>query len=698
MKFARLMFVIWIFSIAGVVALMANQPQTQTAPLYAVNAQYANGVAPGYWATQLAVGGQSAATGLNVNLGPGTANCGSGSIVSYSGGTFALTANATNYIYLNTSASCVPAIKTSAFVAADIPIAVIVTGPSTITSITDDRTMFNVPGNSGGGSGPFPANAIFVGVGSSMMDDDLHVLSAAIQVVSTFAGSTMQVNTSAVSGLHVGDWVSMRFVTNFGTQPVGTGTTLFQVQTVQDVGPTNFTINIGSLGISACGSSCGNAYSAMSYNEYAKVANPGFPVGALNVAYECAPTTIHLLATNFTSLIANCVGSTSGKVPYVSITNWNNDAATCRTAAQIEGDLQTAWTDVHGINGKVAQQTATGANWPQNTLGCSTTAGQGIFDVQEQVETWMRAQACSVVEANAPTSTACWDIIEDIGPPLTNAGDTTLIAANTGFGPQGAALATSIGAAALLTNSGAALPRNSFWWRADTAALPAGANYIAYVYNPDSLLEFSIFNASYNRIFSVSSSGDANFDGVVDVDSMSGCPGGYAFCAGGTSTGIDHINWRMWANGFNVTGSSPSSGGVTWTGGSGDTSHCWNTAGGQTVCGGAATHGVTLPLSPNGVAASPSGLFQTAPFSYTITACNFTTTTSDGSTALVLNVKFNGTSILSGSSATISAGTSAGTVTSLTLSGSPSITAGQNFELDVTSGTSSWTGAVSCHS
>jgi len=118
----------------------------------------------------------------------------------------------------------------------------------------------------------------------------------------------------------------------------------------------------------------------------------------------------------------------------------------------------------------------------------------------------------------------------------------------------------------------------------------------------------------------------------------------------------------------------------------------------NTATGGTAAHGVVLPLSPNGVAASPSGLYQTAPYSYTIAACSFTTTTSDAATALVLNVTFNGTSILSGSSATIAAATSAGTVTSLTLGSSLTVTAGQNFELIVTSGTSSWTGAVSCHS
>ena len=61
-----------------------------------------------------------------------------------------MTASVTNYVYLNTASSCVPAVKTSAFAAADIPIAVVTASGSAITGITDDRTMFNAPSSSGG--------------------------------------------------------------------------------------------------------------------------------------------------------------------------------------------------------------------------------------------------------------------------------------------------------------------------------------------------------------------------------------------------------------------------------------------------------------------------------------------------------------------------------------------------------------------
>jgi hypothetical protein len=132
--FALLLF---LTSTAG-----AQQPQTQLAPISAVNAKYVNGVAPGYWAT--------AGGGLTLNLSAGTAFC-SGTIEPYAAGTLSMTASTTNYVYLNTSAGCVPAVKTTAFTSSDIPVATVVAGPSAIASITDDRTIFQQGSSSGGG-------------------------------------------------------------------------------------------------------------------------------------------------------------------------------------------------------------------------------------------------------------------------------------------------------------------------------------------------------------------------------------------------------------------------------------------------------------------------------------------------------------------------------------------------------------------
>jgi hypothetical protein len=102
---------IWLLLFFITVIASAQNPQTQTAPIYATNAKYANGVAPGYAPT--------AGTGLNLALGPGTANC-SGTIETYSGGTLALTSSTTNYVYLNTSASCAPIFQLQRLSPADL--------------------------------------------------------------------------------------------------------------------------------------------------------------------------------------------------------------------------------------------------------------------------------------------------------------------------------------------------------------------------------------------------------------------------------------------------------------------------------------------------------------------------------------------------------------------------------------------------
>lgn len=115
---------------------LAQQPQAPAGtPLYSVNAKYVNGMAPGYWPT--------AGTGLVLSLSTGTAYCGNPPApVSYPGGSLALTAGATNYVYLDPANNCSPAAGTSAFSAGQIPIAKVLTGASSITSITDIRTQF----------------------------------------------------------------------------------------------------------------------------------------------------------------------------------------------------------------------------------------------------------------------------------------------------------------------------------------------------------------------------------------------------------------------------------------------------------------------------------------------------------------------------------------------------------------------------
>lgn len=137
--------------ISAVYFTRGQQPQTSTAPIYAANAKYVNGVAPGYWATP--------GSGLVLNISAGTANC-SSAMVTYAGGTLTLTASATNYVYLNTASSCAVAFNTTGFTSQGIPIATVVTSGSAITSITDDRTMQSA---SGGGVSSLTGDHVLIG-------------------------------------------------------------------------------------------------------------------------------------------------------------------------------------------------------------------------------------------------------------------------------------------------------------------------------------------------------------------------------------------------------------------------------------------------------------------------------------------------------------------------------------------------------
>jgi hypothetical protein len=120
---------------SSLVAALAQQPQSSNAPVFSANAKYVQGVGPGYWPT--------AGTGLALNIAAGTAFCGNPpALVTYAGGTLTLTANATNYVFLDPVANCAPSANTSGFSPGQIPLAKAVAGASTITSVTDARTWF----------------------------------------------------------------------------------------------------------------------------------------------------------------------------------------------------------------------------------------------------------------------------------------------------------------------------------------------------------------------------------------------------------------------------------------------------------------------------------------------------------------------------------------------------------------------------
>lgn len=116
--------------------LLCQQAQAQSGqPIYAVNAKYVQGVAPGYWPT--------GAAGLTLNVASGTSFCGTPPVaVNYAGGTLTLTASATNYVYLDPAAACAPASNTTGFSAGAIPLAKVVTTTGAISTVTDLRSWF----------------------------------------------------------------------------------------------------------------------------------------------------------------------------------------------------------------------------------------------------------------------------------------------------------------------------------------------------------------------------------------------------------------------------------------------------------------------------------------------------------------------------------------------------------------------------
>jgi hypothetical protein len=81
-----------------------------------------------------------------LNLSAGTALCGNPPApVTYAGGTLTMMAAATNYVYLDPLASCAPTLNTSGFGVGQIPLAVVVTGASAITTVNDVRSWFSPP-------------------------------------------------------------------------------------------------------------------------------------------------------------------------------------------------------------------------------------------------------------------------------------------------------------------------------------------------------------------------------------------------------------------------------------------------------------------------------------------------------------------------------------------------------------------------
>lgn len=141
-KFAALFLLLFASTVWG------QQDQANYPPNFDANAYYIQGIAPGYR--------PSRGTGLTLNIAKGTANC-SGTRAAYAGSTLTMADNTTNYVYLDPTAACAPAVTTGSYPAGTLWIATVVTAsgvihPFSTTGIscpsapcsTDDRSWFAV--------------------------------------------------------------------------------------------------------------------------------------------------------------------------------------------------------------------------------------------------------------------------------------------------------------------------------------------------------------------------------------------------------------------------------------------------------------------------------------------------------------------------------------------------------------------------
>jgi Repeat of unknown function (DUF5907) len=135
----------------------AQQPTTTTS-MTKTNAQWVQGVGPGYWPT--------AGSGLSISVAAGTAFCG-GAIQTFAGGPLSLTPSTTNYVYLDPASSCAPSVNTAGFTAGVIPIAIVTSSASSVTGITDVRTEFVASGSAAVAAGSCPSNQFVTAIGSA---------------------------------------------------------------------------------------------------------------------------------------------------------------------------------------------------------------------------------------------------------------------------------------------------------------------------------------------------------------------------------------------------------------------------------------------------------------------------------------------------------------------------------------------------
>ena len=298
-------------------ALIAQQPATSEQLNVKISTQYVNGVAPGYRPTPGA--------GLTLTLGPGTAFCG-GQIQNYTGGSLTLVANSTNYIYLDSTASCMPNSNATGYTSTTIPIATVTTGPSAITAVTDVRTSF-VSGPVNGSGVPGGANG-------------------AVQYNSSgsFAGDATNFSYNSTShSLAITGTVTAAGFTSTGT---GSGSTQWMTGTL---GP-------GSTGSVMCGANTGNIFACSD--------NGGVPISMAMIAGDLGGVQGGERVAGLRGIPISTTSPTNGQVySFNSAANqWQPTSLSGSFSAG--GDLSGSSTSqtVIGLEGRPVASTAPAAN------------------------------------------------------------------------------------------------------------------------------------------------------------------------------------------------------------------------------------------------------------------------------------------------------------------------------------------------
>ena len=406
------------------------------------------------------------------------------------------------------------------------------------------------------------------------------------------------------------------------------------------------------------------------------------PTAAINNTYgSCGGTdpssnacTLYGMETNYSTILHPISPAVTGVPGYLIVVGPNNDIGLNYALSDIETYYQTLFSEAHTDGWVIAVLSPTGANFNQN-------GAPNAFANQVAIDTWLRGQGKTTVQATTPGSSQYWDIWSDVGSVDWDGGDTSIIATNTGYGPTGAKSAAVTLSSDIQTANGTVKPRRQLWWAGPVSGGSTGNNGYVFIPGTEPVATWRWMSAdlttTYAQLNHNTFSALEVFAGSINAG---GCPGGRPFCTSG-GFNIDGSN-NLWA----VNGILAGSGGSNLV--------CWNTNGGTTACsgGGSGLNGTVTYTSSQAASTSDNGKLVIMNCSG---ACAYTLPTSQPSTtwnAWVMSIGSTTATIVLGGSDTFNGSTSvpvlnryrtlnvwANTATSTDYEGDAPLVAGSNM-------------------